>query len=143
LVPIEPQEPPQSSNLPKPKTGFGIVPENRLPNADHQVAKVANIFNTHCHIDQIFFKLNIVPGSIDFYNPISGPMKKTFSRPSNSKGPMEVLRKYKKQAHGDKFEGCINAICDPKYFEKKHWEWMTIEKDVWFTLGCPVENIGR
>jgi hypothetical protein len=56
---------------------------------------------------------------------------------------MEVLRKYKNKELGVNFEGCISVLCNPKYFEKKHWEWMTIEKDVWFTLGCHPQFTGR
>jgi hypothetical protein len=124
-----------------PQKQFGVVPKNCQP-TDNQMAKVANIFDTHCHIDRLFALLFEIEGN-DFYNPNSYKMKKILSRQYNTKGPMELLRKMKYKAHGYKFEGCINVVCDPKFFEKKFWEWLTFEKDVWFTLGCHPKFSGR
>jgi Tat protein secretion system quality control protein TatD with DNase activity len=130
------------SNVPKPKSVyFGVVPKNCQPQ-DNRVAKLANLFDTHCHIDKIFSSIYKAEAS-EFFNPYSDRMKKVFSHNSNSKGPMEVLRKHFFKSHGDKFEGCINVFTNPKFFAKKHWEWMTIEKDVWFTLGCHPQFTGR
>ena len=81
-------------------------------------------------LDRIFNKRFGV-GLDDFFQPLKNPMKDLLE----SKGPLALLQsKFKKSFN--KFEGCISAITHPKYFEKKCWEWISKDPNVFLAIGC-------
>ena len=106
-----------------------VGPSDKQPR-DRSSQELSNLFDSHCHLDRVFNKRFGV-GFDDFYQPSKNPMKDHLG----SKGPLEDLRSRFKKSF-NKFEGCISAITHPKYFDKKHWEWMTKDPNVYLAIGC-------
>merc|ERR1712018_888449 len=70
--------------------------------------KVANIFDSHCHLDRVYEKL--------------GHNRSVFYK-AYHKRPLQFLR-YTYSTLFDKFDGCINVITSPEHFDKKCWDWL-------------------
>lgn len=110
-------------------------------NGDPNEAKDANIFDSHCHLDRIFFGPTNEPG---LYRNIGLGLPRSTYRDMGEKNndnlpkfkPLEYLRTKFPESFGKKFEGCISVCCDPEYWEKEKMEWLMQEPDVWLTIGC-------
>ena len=116
---------PMEQILPK----YAVVPSEKQPK-DRSGQELANLFDSHCHLDRIFNKRFGVELD-DFYQPLKNPMKDLLG----SKGVLEELRSRFKKSF-NKLDGCINTIDHPNYFDKKHWEWMTKDPNMYLAIGC-------
>lgn len=111
---------------------FKLVPMDQMSMKVFEGIKPGSLFDAHCHLDRIFMKVfDQLPN--EFYGLNAKLPMQHASR------PLAMLKKKYLFAFGgnpDLFEGCIHNICHPKYFNKKHWEWMTQEKGLYLALGC-------
>ena len=103
----------------------------------HISTSKANIFDSHCHLDRVFFQHFRIQG-YEFHDPTSSKMRSQFDYwKVNDQDPLAVLRKKYSLAFSEKFEGCIHVICNPLHFGKGYWEWIATSKSkIWLTLGC-------
>ena len=83
--------------------------------------KVANIFDSHCHLDRVFEKL--------------GYSRYAFYKGQASRRPLQHLR-HKYSILFEKFEGCINVITSPEHFLKICWEWLVEDPNLYLAIGC-------
>ena len=57
--------------------------------------------------------------------------------PSKYKGPFDFMKHEFKSKFPASFEGFINVITNPTYFDEKYWEWIVAkESNVYLALGC-------
>ena len=91
---------------------------------------IHNIFDSHCHLDRMFYKIY---GKYNFF------IDKV---PSKYKGPFDFMKHEFKSKFPASFEGFINVITNPAYFDIKYWEWIvTNEPNVYLALGCHPSNV--
>ena len=91
---------------------------------------IPNIFDSHCHLDRMFYKLF---GKNNFYH------KKV---PTKYKGPFDFLKHEFKSKFPASFEGFVNVITNPSYFDIKYWEWIVAnEPNVYLALGCHPSSV--
>ena len=83
--------------------------------------KVANIFDSHCHLDRVFEKL--------------GYSRYSFYKGHISRRPLQHLRRHYSILF-EKFEGCINVITSPEHFLKTYWEWLVVDPNLYLAIGC-------
>ena len=113
---------------------YETAPLEVQPNSIRDYHLIPNIFDSHCHLDRIFNKRFHIKTK-DFFSPEQITMN-IFLNNLQAKGPLDALRKSYPKACFDSFEGCINVITSPLYFEKMYWEWMTSEPNVYLAIGC-------
>ena len=82
--------------------------------------KVANIFDSHCHLDRVYERL--------------GHSRSVFYKGFH-KRPLLFLR-YTYSKLFEKFDGCINVITSPEHFDKKCWDWLVEDPDLYLAIGC-------
>lgn len=87
--------------------------------------KVANIFDSHCHLDRVFTKW-LGYSQLEFYK---GVMPR----------PLQCLRNVYSKLF-DKFDGCINVITSPEYFVKECWDWLVEDPTLYLAIGCHPSN---
>lgn len=118
---------------------FGNVIENYDCNPD--VIKEVSIFDSHCHLDRIFFGPTNEPG---MYRNIGLGLPKSSAKDMGEKDnknlpnfkPLQYLKSEFPETFGNKFEGCISNCCDPEYWESEKLEWLMQEPDVRLSIGC-------
>ena len=98
-----------------------------------------NIFDSHCHLDRIYCRMFSITEN-QFFNLKGDPEFTAFlSKMNLEPRPLEILKKmFPKAFHC--FEGCINVITNPFRFEKKYWEWMTLDPNIYLAIGCHPES---
>lgn len=124
---------------------FGAVEffGNVIEDYDSDPYNVQNgcIFDSHCHLDRIFFGPTNEPG---LYRQIGLGLPRSSVRDMGEKNnqnlphfkPLEYLKSKFPETFGDKFEGCITVCCDPEYWQEEKMEWLLQEENVWLTIGC-------
>lgn len=118
---------------------FGNVIEDYDGNPDQ--TKDTNIFDSHCHLDRIFFGPSNQPGlyrNMGLGLPLS--VERDMGERKNENlptfKPLEYLKSKFPETFGKKFEGCITNCCDPEYWETEKLRWLMQEPEVWLTIGC-------
>lgn len=118
---------------------FGNTIEDYDGNPD--IVNEVSIFDSHCHLDRIFFGPTFQPGlyrHIGLGFPLSAvkDMGEINNKNLPDFKPLEYLVSKFPEAFGNKFEGCITVCCDPEYWDSEKLEWLMQESNVWLTIGC-------
>ena len=108
--------------------------QNKQDKSEATKIDTKNIFDSHCHMDRVFYKLfGTVKG--DFFDVDA------FTYRFGNYGPLEVLKYYFKSKFTANFEGIINVITDPYFFHEKYWNWIALESNVYLALGCHPSDV--
>ena len=109
---------------------FGKAPLSSQPlEIEHTIP---NIFDSHCHLDRMFSKIIGKNFSNSKYK-ING---------LECKNPLDILKHEFKSKFPASFEGLINVITNPTYFDIKYWEWIVAnEPNIYLALGCHPSSV--